>query len=167
MTDVTVTIHSLFTLTSRRTIRANQRFTFNVTATNSSGSDAKRLENVRYHISLADPAVARLTVPATNPDKDGTVYKGKDSASGDFVDLAPNAEVQEMYLFPRSTVRGGGPVVIERAGDLDVGDSDLLKIHGRAGVDAGGSSTQISCQVTAEPDVEIPTSTKLLEIAEA
>ncbi|MCI5223136.1 MAG: hypothetical protein D3924_10790, partial [Candidatus Electrothrix sp. AR4] len=120
--------------------------------------------NVRYHISMADPAVAKLTVPAANPDKDGIAYKGVDSASGELVGLAPNAEVQEMHLFPSPTIRGGGPVVIDRAGTLDPGDSDLLKIHGQAASDAEGGSTEISCHVTVEPDVEIPVATKPLKV---
>jgi hypothetical protein len=161
MADITVTVHSLFNLLSERTIRPNEKFTFSVTATNSSEPDAVRLENVRYHIRVEDSAVAKLLVPPTNPDDDGTAYKGIDSASGDLVDLAPNAEVGEMHLYPRPTIPGGGPVVIERAGDLDVGDSDVLSVRGKAFTTG---DTQITCQVTAEPDVEIPLATKLLEV---
>ncbi|MCI5210732.1 MAG: hypothetical protein D3910_18535 [Candidatus Electrothrix sp. ATG2] len=161
MADVTVTIHSLFDLSGSREIRPNVKFAFGVTATNSSEADAVRLENVRHHVKVEDPTVAKLLVPPTNPDEEGTGYKGIDPVSGDLVELAPNAEVDEMYLYPRATIRGGGPVVIERAGDLDIGDSDQVRLQGKA---LAVGSTRLSCQVSGEPDVEIPLATKPLEI---
>jgi hypothetical protein len=161
MADISVTIHSVFDLIGSMEIRPTKKFSFSVTTTNSSEADAVHLENVRYHVKVEDPAVAKLLVPPTNPDADGTGYKGVDPASGDLVELAPNAEVDEMILYPRATVRGGGPVVIERAGTLGIGDSDVLKLRGQA-LTAG--STRLTCQVSGEPDVEIPLATKPLDI---
>ncbi|MCI5160684.1 MAG: hypothetical protein D3917_01405 [Candidatus Electrothrix sp. AX5] len=161
MADISVKIHSLFDLTDSREIRPGEKFSFSVTATNSSEADAVRLENVRYHMKVEDPTVAKLLVPPTNPEAEGTGYKGIDPATGDLVELAPNAEVDEIYLHPRATIRGGGPVVIERAGDLDIGDSDKLTLRGKA-VTVG--STRLTCQVSGEPDMEIPLATKPLEI---
>jgi hypothetical protein len=161
MADISVKIHSIFDLAGSREIRPTEKFSFSVTTTNSSEADAVRLENVRYHVKVADPARAKLLVPPTNPDEDGTGYKGVDPASGDLIELAPNAEVDEIYLYPRATLRGGGPVVIERAGDLDIGDSDVLTIRGQA---LAVGSTELSCQVSGEPDVAIPLATKPLEI---
>lgn len=103
MADISVKIHSLFDLTISREIRATEKFSFSVTATNSSETDAVPLENVCYHLKVEDPTVAKLLVPAENPDENGTGYKGIDPASGNLVELAPNTEVDEMYLFPKAS----------------------------------------------------------------
>ena len=161
MADISVKIHSIFDLAGSREIRPTEKFSFSVTVTNSSEADAVHLENVRYHLKVKDPSIAKLLVPPTNPDEDGTGYKGVDPVSGDLVELAPNAEVDEMTLYPRATVRGGGPVVIERAGTLGIGDSDVLTIRGQA---LASGNTQLSCQVSGEPDVAIPLAKKPLEI---
>jgi hypothetical protein len=161
MAEISVKIHSLFNVTGSRKIGSTNRFSFSVTATNSSDSDAVHLENVRYHLKVEDPTKAKLVVPAENPDKEGTVYKGVDPASGDLIELAPEAEVGEMVLCPRVTVHGGGPVVIEGAGTLGIGDSDVLKLNGKA---LAVGSTQLTCQVSGEPDTAIPLATKPLEI---
>jgi hypothetical protein len=161
MADINVKIHSLFELAGNRDIRSTERFAFSVTMTNSSEADAVSLENVRYHVKVEDPAVAKLLVPPRNPDLDGTGYKGIDPVSGDMVELALNAEVDELYLYPRATIRGGGPVVIERAGSLGIGDSDKLTLRGRA---LAVGSTRLTCQVSGEPDVEIPLAIKALDI---
>ena len=161
MAEISVKIHSLFDLSDSREIRPTEKFSFSITVTNSSEGNAVRLENVRYHMKVEYPAIARLLVPPENPDEDGTVYKGVDPATGELIDLAPNAEVGEMTLCPRATVRGGNPVIIERAGDLDIGDSDVLTLRGLA---LAVGSTQLSCQVSGEPDVEIPLATKPLDI---
>ncbi|MDU9051140.1 MAG: hypothetical protein Q3M30_20040 [Candidatus Electrothrix sp. Rat3] len=161
MADISVTIHSLFDLIGSRKIRPAKKFSFSMTTTNSSEPDAVHLENVRYHVKVEDPTKAKLLVPETNPDKDGTGYKGVDPASGDLIELAPNAEVDEMTLYPRATIRGGGPVTIERAGTLGIGDSDVLSLEGLA---LAVGSTQLTCQVSGEPDVEIPLATKQLDI---
>lgn len=161
MAEISVKIHSLFDLIGNREIRPTTKFSFSVTTTNSSEADAVRLENVCYHLKVEDPTLAKLLVPSTNPDEDGTGYKGVDPASGDVVELAPNAEVDEMILYPRATIRGGGPVIVERAGDLDIGDSDVLTVRGQA---LAVGSTRLTCQVSGEPDVEIPLATKTLNI---
>ncbi|CAK8725449.1 hypothetical protein KKHLCK_16750 [Candidatus Electrothrix laxa] len=161
MADIIVKIHSLFDLTDSREIRPTEKFSFSVTATNSSEADAVRLENVRYHLKVEDPTVAKLLVPPTNPDADGIGYKGIDPASGDLVELAANAEVDEMVLFPRATVRDDSPVIFDQAGDLDIGDSDKLTLRGQA---LAVGSTRLTCQVSGEPDVEIPLATKPLDI---
>ncbi|MCI5133314.1 MAG: hypothetical protein D3904_17820 [Candidatus Electrothrix sp. EH2] len=161
MSHVEVKIHSLFDLAGEREIRSTAKFSFAVTTINSSEADAVRLENVRYHVKVEDPSKAKLLVPPENPDDFGTVYKGVDPDSGDSVELAPNTEVDELYLYPRATIRGGGPVVIERAGDLDIGDSDMLKLRGQA---LAAGSTRLTCQVSGEPDVEIPLASKLLTL---
>ena len=161
MAEISVKIHSLFDLIGNREIRPTTKFSFSVTTTNSSEADAVRLENVCYHLKVEDPTLAKLLVPSTNPDEDGTGYKGVDPASGDVVELAPNAEVDEMILYPHATIRGGGPVIVERAGDLDIGDSDVLTVRGQA---LAVGSTRLTCQVSGEPDVEIPLATKTLNI---
>lgn len=161
MAEISVKIHSLFDLIGNREIRPTTKFSFSVTTTNSSEADAVRLENVCYHLKVEDPTLAKLLVPSTNPDEDGTGYKGVDPASGDLVELVPNAEVDEMILYPRATIRGGGPVIVERAGDLDIGDSDVLTVRGQA---LAVGSTRLTCQVSGEPDVEIPLATKTLNI---
>jgi hypothetical protein len=65
------------------------------------GPDAIRLVNVRYHVNVLDPMVTQLVVPAANPDAKGITYKTLfDRPSGtQFIDLPPNMEVAEMYLF--------------------------------------------------------------------
>ncbi len=161
MADISVKIHSLFDLTDSREIRPTEKFSFSVTATNSSGPDAVRLENVRYHLKVEDPSIAKLLVPAENPDKNETGYEGVDPVSGDLVALLPGAEVDEMILVPTATVRDGVPVIFEMAGDLDVGDSDVLKVRGQA---LAVGTTQLTCQVSGTPDVAIPLATKPLEI---
>ncbi|XOF34012.1 MAG: hypothetical protein ACL93V_01550 [Candidatus Electrothrix sp. YB6] len=166
MAEITVEIHSLFNLINSRDIRPNQKFTFKVTATNPSAPDAVRLENVRYHVRVEDPAIAKLIVPAENPDEYRTGYKGKDAASGELVELAPNAEVDEMYLFPGAssgpvTIGGTSPVIIDRARELGVGDSDVLELKGKA---LATGSTQLTCQVSGEPDLAIPLATEPLEV---
>ncbi len=161
MADISVKIHSLFELAGNRDIRSTERFAFSVTMTNSSEADAVSLENIRYHVKVKDPAVAKLLIPPRNPDLDGTGYKGVDPVSGDMVKLALNTEVDELYLYPRATLRGDDPMVIERAGSLGIGDSDVLVLRGK-GLAAG--STELSCQVSGEPDVEISLATILLEI---
>ena len=166
MAEISVEIHSLFDLTDSREIRPTEKFTFSVTATNSSEADAVSLENVRYHVRVEAPALAKLIVPPTNPDNDGTGYKGVDAASGELVELAPNAEVAEMVLFPRAITKpvdmgDDSPVIIEGAGALGIGDSDVLSLKGIA---LATGSTQLTCQVSGEPDVEIPLATKPLDI---
>ena len=166
MAEISVEIHSLFDLTVGREIRPTEKFTFSVTATNSSEADAVVLENVRYHVRVEDPTLAKLIVPPTNPDENGTGYKGPDAASGELVELAPNAEVDEMILFPRAITKPvdmgeDSPVIIEGAGELGVGDSDVLSLKGRA---LAVGSTRLTCQVSGEPDVEIPLATKTLDI---
>lgn len=161
MADISVKIHSLFDLTNSREIRPTEKFSFSVTTTNSSEADAVSLKNVRYHLKVEDPTKAKLLVPAENPDDNGTGYQGMDPVSGDLVVLAPGAEVAEMVLLPSATVRGQAPVIFEMAGDLDVGDSDVLTVYGQA---LATGTTQLTCQVSGEPDVEIPLASKPLEI---
>lgn len=161
MADIIVKIHSLFDLTDSREIRPTEKFSFSVTVTNSSEADAVHLENVRYHLKVEDPAIAKLLVPPTNPDADGTGYKGVDPASGDLVELPPNAEVAEVVLYPRVTIRNDSPVIFERAGTLGIGDSDVLTLRGQA---LAVGSTRLTCQISGEPDVEIPLATKPLDI---
>ena len=76
MADIEVKIHSLFDLLGDREIRPRERFSFSVTATNSSEADAVQLENVRYHVKVEDPTMAKLVVPSRNPDQYGTGYDG-------------------------------------------------------------------------------------------
>ena len=161
MADVSVKIHSLFDLMDNREIRPTDKFSFSVTATNSSEANAVRLENVRYHVKVEDPTIAKLLVPPRNPDDDGTGYKGIDPASGDLIELAPNAEVDEIHLYPRATIRDGVAVIIDRAGELGIGDSDKLNMRGQA---LAPGSTRLICQVSGEPDVEIPLATTPLEV---
>ena len=161
MADISVKIHSLFDLTDSREIRSTEKFSFSVTVTNSSEPDAVRLENVRYHLKVDDPSIAKLLVPAENPDKNDTGYQGVDSASGELVVLELGAEVAEMILVPRATIRDEGPIIFELAGDLDIGDSDVLKVRGQA---LAVGTTQLTCQVSGTPDVSIPLATKPLEI---
>ncbi|WPD22447.1 MAG: hypothetical protein Q3M24_01665 [Candidatus Electrothrix aestuarii] len=166
MAEISVQIHSLFDLTDSREIRSTEKFTFSVTTINSSEADAVALENVRYHVRVEDPSLAKLIVPPTNPDNNGTGYKGVDAASGELVELAPNAEVAEMVLFPRAVTKpvdmgDASPVIIEGAGALGIGDSDVLSLKGIA---LATGSTQLTCQVSGEPDVEIPLATKTLDI---
>ena len=154
-------------------INPNEQFTFSVTATNSSAADAIRLVNVRYQVSVANPAVGKLVVPATNPDANGIRYRGPVGIfAGPLVDLAPNAEVGTMFLFPPASSTGG-PIFIERAGDLDVGDSDTISgLKGKAGPGAGGGNSQITCRILAEPDLDFlfpkfedsPTATRVLNV---
>ncbi|MCW5212950.1 hypothetical protein VU04_08560 [Desulfobulbus sp. TB] len=161
MADISVKIHSLFDLTDSREIRATEKFSFSVTATNSSEADAVRLEKVRYHLKVEDPTVAKLLVPYKNPDEYETVYQRVDPDSGELVPLEPGTEVAEMVLLPRATIRDDSPVIFELAGDLDVGDSDVLTVRGQA---LAAGSTQITCQVSGEPDVAIPLAKKSLKI---
>jgi len=166
MADIEVKIHSLFDLLGDREIRPRERFSFSVTATNSSEADAVQLENVRYHVKVEDPTMAKLVVPSRNPDQYGTGYKGVDPASGELVMLAPDAEVDEITLFPRGITKPvdlgeDSPVIIEEAGELGVGDSDVLTVYGHA---LAAGSTQLTCQVSGEPDVDIPLASKPLKI---
>jgi hypothetical protein len=132
------------------TIQPNGSFTFNITVTNLDLAldPGIRLVNVRYHVKVQNPAVAKLVVPTTNPDFNGIRYKGPDT----LVDLAPKAEVDEMYLLPPAS--GTGPIFIERAGDLDVGDSDIISVTGKCGPAAVGSTTVIACSIRADPDLD-------------
>ena len=161
MADISVKIHSLFDLTDSREIRPTEKFSFSVTVTNSSEADAVHLENVRYHVKVEDPAIAKLLVPSTNPDAYGTGYKGVDPASGDLVELAPNTVVDAVVLYPRVTVRDDSPVIFEEAGTLGIGDSDVLTLRGQA---LAVGSTRLTCQVSGEPDVAIPLAKKSLDI---
>jgi hypothetical protein len=171
-THVTVTI-SAPTPASGVTIQPNETFTFSITGTNSASPDAIRLVNVRYHVSVANPAVAKLVVPATNPFPavNGITYKARSGFFGPLVDLAPNAEVGEMFLFP-SPSSSAGPIFIDRAGDLDVGDSDTISLTGKAGAAAAGGNSQISCNIIAEVDLDFlftknedsPTATRSLVV---
>ncbi|MCI5121642.1 MAG: hypothetical protein D3908_10720 [Candidatus Electrothrix sp. AUS4] len=166
MAEISVQIHSLFNLMNSREIRPTEKFTFSVTTINSSEADAVALENVRYHVRVEDPAVAKLIVPPTNPDEIGTVYKGLDATSGELVALAPDTEVGEVHLFPKAITKPvdigeDSPVIIEGAGALKVGDSDRLILKGIA---LATGSTQLTCQVSGEPDVDIPLATKPLDI---
>ncbi|WP_446010775.1 hypothetical protein [Candidatus Electrothrix sp.] len=166
MADITVTIHSIFDLTNSREIRPREKFSFSVTTTNSSEADAVALQDVRYHVKVEDPTIAKILVPPTNPDADGTGYKGVDPASGELVMLAPNTEVEEATLFPRGITKPvdlgeNSPVIIEEAGELSVGDSDVVKVYGQA---LAAGNTQLTCQVSGTPDVAIPLATKPLDI---
>jgi len=131
-------------------IQPNEVFTFSVTANNSSAADAIRLVNVRYHIRVLNPAVAKLVVPSSNPDANGVTYK---SGPGGFFsfNLAPNAEVGEMFLFPPAS----GIFAPDKAGDLDIGDIDTIAgLKGKAGSAPAGGSTSITCAVLAEADLD-------------
>ncbi|MCI5121543.1 MAG: hypothetical protein D3908_10205 [Candidatus Electrothrix sp. AUS4] len=165
MAEISVKIHSLFDLTLGREFRPTEKFTFSVTATNSSEADAVVLENVRYHVKVEDATLAKLIVPPTNPDENGTWYKSTDT-SGELVELAPNTEVDEMILFPRAITKPvdigeDSPVIIDGAGRLGIGDSDVLSLKGIA---LAVGSTRLTCQVSGEPDVAIPLATKALDI---
>jgi hypothetical protein len=152
-THVTVTVSPL-TPAVGVTIQPNEPFTFDVTGTNLSGPDAIKLVNVRYHIWVENPAIAKLVVPTHNPNFNGITYKGWTSTPdvGLFlVNLPANAEVAEMYLFPPAS----GPFPQDKAGDLNPGDSDsILGLKGKAGPAAGGGSTQITCRIQADPDLD-------------
>jgi len=126
-------------------VNKSELFTFTVSVTNSSAADAIRLVKVRYHLHVQTPAVAKLVVPATNPDAQGITYKNL--PGGDFAsNLAPNAEVADMYLFPSPSNFLG-----EGSGDLDVGDKDTIEVTGR-GLVVGG--TDIKFRVLAEADLD-------------
>jgi hypothetical protein len=131
--------------TTPATIRPNEIFTFDITVKNpKTGIPGIRLVNVRYHVKVQNPAIAKLVVPATNPDFDGIRYKGLD-----LVDLAPKAEVAEMYLFPPASS------TINRAGDLDVGGpSDIIRVTGKGFAAAGTFTTNIGCSIKADPDLD-------------
>jgi len=168
-TKVTVSISAL-TPAGGTTIQPNETFTFSVTGTNTAAPDAIRLVNVRYHVKVVNPTVAKLVVPASNPDASGIKYK---SGSGGLftVDLSPNAEVSEMYLFP--PVDSGFPFPSDKAGDLDPGDSDTITgLKGKAAPALGGGITQITCRILADPDLDFlfpqnednPSATKALTV---
>ncbi|HEY9657185.1 MAG TPA: hypothetical protein V6C65_01885 [Allocoleopsis sp.] len=150
-TQVAITI-SAFTPATGTSIQPGEQFTFSVTGTNASGVDAIRLINVRYVVRVIDPAVAKLVVPATNPDAMGIRYKGPGLIFGTLVDLAPNARVSEMYIYPPASMNS--PFYIDRAGDLNIGDSDTLTLTGEAGSAVNGGNTQIMCQILADPDLD-------------
>ena len=67
-------------------------------------------------------------------------------AAGALVDLEPKAEVDEMYLFPPASGTS-----IERAGDLDVGDSDTISVTGKGG---SVGNANIVCSIIADPDLD-------------
>jgi hypothetical protein len=130
-------------------IKPNANFTFDITVTNPNAvSHGIRLVNVRYHVKVQTPAVAKLVVPATNPDFDGIRYKGLEGLN--LVDLAPKAEVAEMYLFPSASSTSS---TINRAGDLDVGTSDTIRVTGK-GFGSSGTTTGIDCSIKADPDLD-------------
>lgn len=151
-THVTVTISPL-SPASGNTIQPNEYFTFSVTATNSSAVDAIRLVNVRYYVTVLNPAVGKLVVPDTNPDSNGIRYRKPGPVLGLMVDCAPKEEVGTMYVFPPASV-SSPPFVLDRAGDLDVGDSDTIQLRGKAGTNPSGGNTQITCKILAEPDLD-------------
>jgi hypothetical protein len=138
---------------SGSSIQPNETFTFNVTVTNPNPSTAIpgiRLVNVRYHVKVEEThPFAKLVVPATNPDFNGIRYRGPRGAAapGALVDLDPKAEVDEMYLFPPAS----GSTSIDRAGDLDVGDSDTISVTGKGG---SVGNTNIVCSIIADPDLD-------------
>jgi hypothetical protein len=144
-TQVTLTISP----TNPAQIKPNANFTFDITVTNPNAvNHGIRLVNVRYHVKVQTPAVAKLVVPATNPDFDGIRYKDPD-----LVDLAPNAEVAEMYLFPSASSTSSTSSTINRAGDLDVGTSDTIRVTGK-GFGSSGTTTGIDCSIKADPDLD-------------
>jgi hypothetical protein len=135
---------------SRRSIGPSEQFMFTVTGTNSGEPDGIRLVDVRYHIVIANTAVANLIVPATNPDGNGTRYKSYAPAGGGIIlnDLPSNAQVSEMYVLPRV---GMSPEIVpplfeDLGGELNVGDSDTMIIMGLAGLGSTGGLTKISCR---------------------
>jgi hypothetical protein len=155
---VTVTISAPTSTSGSNVIPSHAVFTFSITAQNAASPDGIRLVNVRYHLRTLNPAAAKLVVPATNPDVNGIRYKGLlHQPVLAFFDLIPNTEHDETFLFPPASPVGT-TLPIDRAGDLDVGDSDTISgIKGKTGVGGGvegAVSGTITCRVIAEPDLD-------------
>ena len=117
------------------TINPDEEFTFSVTVTNAStASGGISLVNVRYHIHVANPSVAKLIVP---PVATATTRSGPTTA---FPTLSPGTQVSEMFLFPISDTLGAG------------GDSDTISgLKGKSGGAVG--TTSIRFDIHADPDL--------------
>jgi hypothetical protein len=132
---VTVTISGV-TPQAGNAVNPNESFTFRVVATNADAANGGvALKNVRYRISVDNPAVVKLKVPPT------TSGSATDLGGGA---LAAGALVGAMIFDPASA-----------AFDLAVGDHDAITVSGVAGSAAAGGNSTIRARVLAEVDLNL------------
>jgi hypothetical protein len=132
---VTVTISTASPQTGDK-INPNEPFTFKVTAANSTAENGGvALHNVRYRVSVVDPAVVKLRVPPTTSGS-ATNLAGAPLTAG--------ALVGEMIFDPKSSDF-----------DLGAGDTDTLIVAGVANSDAAGGTTEIRAGVVANIDLHL------------
>jgi hypothetical protein len=121
-------------------ISPGEGFTFSVTAKNAALADGGiDLNNVRYHLRVANSAIGKLIVPPTTI---GTAQ----SASGAV--LSAGSQVTEMLLTPPNVLNEKGLPAF----DLPAGDSDTISgLKGKAGI---LGATNIRLDILAHPDLK-------------
>lgn len=116
-------------------INPNEAFTFSVKATNAAkAAGGVDLKNIQYRVRVGDPAIATFAVPP--------------AASGSATDdngnpLAPNTQVSFMVFTP-----------IGERNELLAGESDTLIVQAKAGLGAGGGTTQLAGRIEADVDLD-------------
>jgi hypothetical protein len=127
-TQVTVTI-TPFVPSAGTSVNPAETFTFDVKATNNGGI---ALKNVKYKVLAVNPHIAKVRVPAggTATDLAGT-------------SLAANAEVGAFIFDPSGS-----------AFDLPAGDTDTVRVTGKAVSGASGGTTGIRASVLADIDLD-------------
>ena len=128
-TKVSVGI-SLFTPTTGVTIGPNETFTFNVEVKNALVGGVA-LSNVKYRIAVANPAVAKIQVPAAGTS---TSPAGAPLLIGTFVDG---------FIYSPTGANSS----------LGVGDIDNLPLTGKAGPGGTGGTTKINARILADVDL--------------
>ncbi len=114
-------------------LNPNEGFTFSVSASNADAANGGvALKNVKYRISVDDPAVAKVLVPA----------------GGSATDLAGNPLVAGTKV---------GAFIFAPTGassSLGVGDTDSIALQGAAGSGSAGGTTSLQARIIADVDVD-------------
>jgi hypothetical protein len=120
--------------TAGTAISPSELFEIHIQVTNSDPAANVGLKNVKYRVSIDNPAVAKLIVPPT------AVGKTTDLAGGP---LIAGQEVSAMIFDPANS-----------AFELPAGDLDTLVLTGKAGSTPGGGTTTVRARVLADIDLD-------------
>ena len=134
-TKVTVTIVGIVAATESGTvINPNERINFKIRTKNADAANGGvALKNVKYRLSVDNPAVAKIEVPPT------AVGKTTDVAG---VVLTPGTLVGAMIFDPKESIF-----------ELPVGDTQDITFAGQTGGATGGTTT-IRARVIADVDLD-------------
>lgn len=132
-------------------LNPNEPFSFSVTVANANAANGGvALKNVKYRVAIIHATVAKLKAPSASTDLAGNP-------------LVAGTEVNGFIFSPAAT---------NAFSVLEVGDTDVFTVQGKAGSAPAGGSTQIQVRIIADVDVDslfpkgedTPTATRALQV---